>query len=90
MKIGFVVNSVATEKPEYTTVRLAFAAAEKGHETWLMGVDDFSHRPDGTVAAHARTASEQEADRPTRTSSTASMDADQGCAGHIRSTSSMF
>jgi glutathione synthase len=54
MKIGFVVNSVATEIPEYTTTRLALAATRQGHETWLMGVDDFSHRPDGTVAAHAR------------------------------------
>ena len=26
MKIGFVINSIATEKPEYTTVRLALAA----------------------------------------------------------------
>jgi glutathione synthase len=59
MKIGFVVNSIATEKPEYTTVRLALAAARKGHETWLMGVDDFSHRADGAVAAHARTASKR-------------------------------
>jgi glutathione synthase len=59
MRIGFVVNSIATEKPEYTTVRLALAAARKGHETWLMGVDDFSHRADGTVAAHARTASKR-------------------------------
>jgi glutathione synthase len=28
----------------------------KGHDTWMMGVDDFSHRADGTVAAHARSA----------------------------------
>jgi glutathione synthase len=56
MKIGFVVNSVATEHPEYTTTRLALAATRRGHETWLMGVDDFSHRPDGTVAARARMA----------------------------------
>jgi glutathione synthase len=54
MRIGFVVNSVATEEPEYTTTRLALAAARRGHETWLMGVDDFAHLPDGTVAAHAR------------------------------------
>ena len=60
MKIGFVINSIATEKPEYTTVRLALAATRKGHETWMMGVDDFSHRADGTVAAHARTASKTE------------------------------
>jgi glutathione synthase len=56
MKIGFVINSITTEQPEYTTVRLALAAAKKGHDTWLMGVDDFSHLPDGTVAARAYTA----------------------------------
>ena len=56
MKIGFVINSIATEKPEYSTVRLALAAARKGHDTWMMGVDDFSQRADDTVAAHARTA----------------------------------
>src|SRR4029078_10461370 len=56
MKIGFVINSITTEKPEYTTVRLALAAARKGHDTWIMGVDDFSHRADGAVAARARSA----------------------------------
>ena len=56
MRIGFVINGIATEKAEYTTVRLALAAAQHGHETWMMGVDDFSHRGDGSVAAHARTA----------------------------------
>lgn len=56
MNIGFVVNGITTEKAEYTTVRLALTAAERGHETWLMGVDDFSHLADGTVAAHARSA----------------------------------
>jgi glutathione synthase len=54
MRIGFVVNDIAVEKPEYTTVRLALVAAARGHETWLMGVGDFSHHPDGTVAVHAR------------------------------------
>jgi glutathione synthase len=56
MRIGFVINSIATEKPEYSTVRLALAAARKGHDTWMMGVDDFSARADDTVAAHARAA----------------------------------
>ena len=50
MRIGFVINSIATEKSEYTTVRLALDAARKGHDTWMMGVDDFSHRADDTVA----------------------------------------
>ncbi|HET6664548.1 MAG TPA: glutathione synthetase [Acidimicrobiales bacterium] len=56
MKIGFVVNSVESEQAVYTTVRLAMAAHHRGHDTWLMGVDDFTHRADGTVAAHARSA----------------------------------
>ena len=56
MKIGFVINDIAIEKPEYTTVRLALVAAARDHETWLMGVGDFSHRADGTVAVHARRA----------------------------------
>jgi glutathione synthase len=53
MRIGFVVNSVATEQPEYTTTRLALAAERRGNETFLIGVDDFSHELDGSVAAHA-------------------------------------
>ena len=53
MRIGFVVNAVATELPQYTTTRLALAASRRGHDTWLIGVDDFSHRLDGSVAARA-------------------------------------
>jgi glutathione synthase len=55
MRIGFVVNSIETEEPQYTTTRLAFTATRLGHEAWLMGVDDFAHRADGTIAADART-----------------------------------
>ena len=56
MKLGFVVNRVATEEPGYTTTRLAMTATRMGHEVWLMGVDDFAHAPDGSVTATARTA----------------------------------
>lgn len=56
MKIGFVVNKVSTEKPGYTTTRLALTASMMGHEVWLMGVDDFAHEPDDTVSASARSA----------------------------------
>jgi glutathione synthase len=54
MKIGFVVNDIATEKPTYSTTRLALAATRMGHEAWLMGVGDFAYEPDGTLSAHAR------------------------------------
>jgi glutathione synthase len=78
MKIGFVINSIAGEQPEYTTVRLAFAAARKGHEAWLVGVDDFSHCPDGTVAAHAHTSRKKK--HVSQEEYLASVkDADQGC-----------
>jgi glutathione synthase len=53
MKIGFVINDLATEKAEFTTVRLALTAANRGHEAWLIGVGDFLHLHDGTVHAYA-------------------------------------
>ena len=52
MKIGFVVNSVATEKPQYTTTRLAMTASTMGHETWFIGLEDFADEPDGSLSAN--------------------------------------
>jgi glutathione synthase len=54
MKIGFVVNDIETEKPEYTTNRLALAAKEMGHEAWFMGIGDFAYEPDGSLSTQAR------------------------------------
>lgn len=54
MRIGFVVNDVATEQPEYTTTRLAMAAHNREHEVWLIGVAELAHDPDGSVTGHAR------------------------------------
>ena len=54
MKIGLVVNDVITEKPEYSTTRLALAAQKRGHEVWLMGVGDLAHTSTGEVTARAR------------------------------------
>lgn len=56
MKIGFVVNDVATELPSYTTTRLAMTAVNMGHEAWLLSVGDFGYSPDGSVRAHAKKA----------------------------------
>jgi glutathione synthase len=57
MRIGFVVNQVATEQPVYTTTRLLMTAINMGHEAWMLGVDDFTNEPDGSVTARARAAS---------------------------------
>ena len=53
MRIGFVVNDVATEKAGYTTIRLARKAANRGHPVCLIGLADFCYRSDGTVHARA-------------------------------------
>ncbi len=54
MKIGFVVNDIATEMAYYTTTRLAMAATQMGHSAWLMGTGDLAYEPDGTLTARAR------------------------------------
>jgi glutathione synthase len=54
MRLGFVVNDVATEHAEYTTTRLALAAKRRGHEVLLMGVGDLGHSASGEVLARAR------------------------------------
>ena len=54
MRIGFVVNDIQTEQPGYTTVRLAMAALNLGHEPWLMGAGDFAYDADDTIRARAK------------------------------------
>ena len=53
MKIGFVVNEVSTEIPQYTTTRLAHTATQMGHKAWYIGTDDFAFEPDGSLSARA-------------------------------------
>ncbi len=53
MRIGFIVNDVATEKAGFTTIRLAQNAVNMGHTAWLIGVGDLTYDPDDTVAARA-------------------------------------
>jgi glutathione synthase len=55
MKIGFIVNDVATEKEGFTTVRLAFEAINQGHQAYLIGVGDLAYDPDEHIRARART-----------------------------------
>lgn len=46
MRIAFLINDMATEVDEYTTTRLARAAARGGHEVWYVGVGDVELGPD--------------------------------------------
>jgi glutathione synthase len=56
MRIGFVVNDVAGERPNYSTTRLAMTALRMGHEAWVIGVGDFAYDPDQSISARARSA----------------------------------
>ncbi|HEX2254606.1 MAG TPA: glutathione synthetase [Thermoanaerobaculia bacterium] len=54
MRIGFLVNDLATERPDYTTTALALAALQRGHEPWYIGVEDFVYDPRERVVTLAR------------------------------------
>lgn len=56
MKIGFVVNQVATEEANYTTTRLSQAAQRAHHETWTMDVGSFWQDSAGRMRARAHRA----------------------------------
>ena len=59
MRIGFLVNDVATEKAGFTTIRLACEAINKGHEIFLFGVGDLAYDSDEFIRARARTVSKK-------------------------------
>ena len=57
MRLAFFVNDVATEVDEYTTTRLARAAAQGGHEVWYVGVGDVElGESEGQLVARAHRA----------------------------------
>lgn len=62
MRIAFLVNDVATEISEYTTTRLAIAAARAGHEAWYVGAGDLVYEPIEHLGGHARRASASNGD----------------------------
>jgi glutathione synthase len=56
MKIAFVVNDIKTEVPAYTTIRLAMAAVNRGHEAWLISIGDLAYDSDELIRARAHAA----------------------------------
>jgi glutathione synthase len=53
MRLAFFVNAVSTEIDEYTTTRLARAAAQRGHDVWYVGAGDVEFA-EGYLWARAR------------------------------------
>lgn len=62
MRLAFFVNDIATEISEYTTTRLARAAAAAGHDVWYVGAGDVGNQPDGAIRAQAHVATHREGD----------------------------
>jgi len=56
MKFGFMVNDVRTEEPGYTTMRLAIAAINRGHQVFIIGAGDFGYAADDYIIARAYSA----------------------------------
>lgn len=56
MKIVFVVNSIETEKPVYTTAYLGLSMHNIGHDVYFTGVGDLAYYPDGYMGATVRQA----------------------------------
>ena len=55
MRIGLVVNDIYTEQAGYTTTRLAMWSINRGHDVWIMGLEDFTYDTDEKIHARART-----------------------------------
>lgn len=54
MKLGIVVNDIATELANYTTTHLALEAFNRGHEVYYISLQDFSYAMDEQVHAVVR------------------------------------
>ncbi|MBK6264065.1 ATP-grasp domain-containing protein [Marivirga sp. S37H4] len=53
MKIGFVVNQIATEEAWYDTTLLSSNAVQRGHEVYVMEVGDLMYLENGHMGAPA-------------------------------------
>jgi glutathione synthase len=53
MKLVFVINDIATEKDNYTTIRLTRRAVEEGHDVALVSLVDITYESDGSLTAPA-------------------------------------
>ncbi|MCQ8186013.1 hypothetical protein [Parvularcula maris] len=54
MKLTFVINDIATEQENYTTIRLARRAISMGHQVALVSIVDFVYEPDGRVSGFGK------------------------------------
>jgi glutathione synthase len=65
IRLAFVVNDVATEQDNYTTIRLARRAVARGHEVALIGLGDFIYDWEDGICAMATLSKVEEFDDDT-------------------------
>lgn len=59
MKIAFIINDHATEKWNYTTPALGFAAYKRGHDVYFIGVGELSYASKGHLAVRSKSIEEK-------------------------------
>ena len=55
MKIAFIINDHATEKWNYTTPAMGFAAYKRGHDVYFVGVGELSYASTGHLSVRCKT-----------------------------------
>lgn len=58
MKIAFIINDHNTEKPNYTTPALGYAAYKREHEVYFIGVGELSYASKGHLSVRCKTIKE--------------------------------
>ena len=59
MKIAFIINDHATEKPNFTTPAIGFAAYKRDHQVYYIGVGELAYASDGHLSARCKTISDK-------------------------------
>ncbi|WP_435414888.1 glutathione synthetase [Polaribacter aestuariivivens] len=57
MKIAFIINDHKTEKANYTTPALGYAAYKRGHDVYFIGVGELSYASKGHLSVRSKTIS---------------------------------
>lgn len=55
MKIAFIINDHATEKPNYTTSAIGYAAYKRGHDVYFIGIGELAYASDNHFSARCKT-----------------------------------
>lgn len=55
MKIAFIINDHETEKPNYSTPGLGFAAYKRDHDVYFIGVGELSYASKGHLSVRCKT-----------------------------------